>query len=90
VEEVGLEAKEESVVPDAAPKGEALPLLLAAAKGEAVELAKAPKPELLNALSEVCGWSLAGASVGLLGDFGAMDAKGDTAEVFENPPPEDN
>lgn len=90
VEEAGLDdAKEESVLPVAAPKGEAEPLLPAAAKGEAAELEKAPKPDFLNAVSEVCGRSLAGASVGFVGDFGAMDAKGDAAEVFENPLPKD-
>lgn len=58
------EAKEEILLLLVEAKGELEPALLAE-KGEALELAKAPKPELLKAESDVCSWSFPFVSVGV-------------------------
>lgn len=86
-DEAGFEAKEESLFPAAAAKGEAEPDE-PIANGEAVDLAKLPKPELLKASSEVCtGFSAGFPAVVEVCGLGAMVAKGEMDEVFANPLP---
>jgi hypothetical protein len=81
--------KEDNLLPVAAPKEELVVGLAAAANGEAVELANAPKPELLKACDEVCDWSFVDASGDFVEDLGAIVAKGDAADVLEKPLPGD-
>jgi hypothetical protein len=83
----GFDAKDDRLLPVAAPKEELMVDLAAAANGEAVELANAPKPELLKACSEVCDWSFADASGDFAEDLEAIAAKGDAADVLEKPLP---
>jgi hypothetical protein len=86
VAEAALEAKEDSLLPPAAPKGEVDAGGLASPpKGEAAELAKLPNPDALNLSSDVCG-SSSGPSEGLAG-LEDMAANGDAAEVFAKPLP---
>lgn len=50
---------------------------------DVAEVARAPKPEALNALSEVCGWEAVG-----VGDLlAARAANGDVADVLAKPLP---
>lgn len=81
-----LPANDPSLLPDAAPKGELEPELASPPNGDA-DLARLPKPDALNLLSEVCG-----SSSGRSDDLGAcglgdMAAKGDAVEVFAKPLP---
>jgi hypothetical protein len=86
-EESLLPAKDDSLLPLAVPKGEAVLALGLARppKGDAVELAKLPNPDALNLSSEVCGRdSVLPSSFGL----GGIEANGDVVEVLANPLPE--
>jgi len=62
-------------------------LIWLVAKGEALTLAKAPKPDFLNAVSDVRGISLSGVCEDPEGDFGGMVAKGEVDEILEKPLP---
>jgi hypothetical protein len=81
-----LDAKEDNLLPVAAPKGEATPE--GAAENGDTALAKLPNPELLKADSEVCGSSFVDGpgDIDACG-FGDNVAKGDAAEVLANPLP---